>query len=427
MSAATNGGAMATTTSGRNGLRLTVPAAIHHADISTAEQGLPLQNLPKMEGAPLLGAAVETVSESEDTRSSAEDTRGTLTPSSSQDSPTTEDPPTKTIWCRLFDTLVDLGIVPDPEEEIKRNKSCGYDQFKEEKPEGFPKGFPRLAAFTGSDEDWGMCRRFKYLHWRNIKQLEVEITKIQEELQELDEEDAKKEAEAKRAMKPSGPEYRLRYTRHEKGWDSRQRNLLRKSRFLLKEYRELVFGQAQFEDMNPASKRAHRSYFNYVRRSGPKVLAKGYDNFVLYADDMVTTMSTRPSRLRSSIQDLNAYWRRYSLLRWLLRPRVEAPKDGSPEVTYFSETAMTGLVTISLSTLCALMILVPSSVLFLVPMSRSAMTVVASIVIVVFSAIATKVTEEDTYKVLVSTTTFGAFVVIFLGNLGQSNPVCAVS
>lgn len=90
MSAATNGGAMATTTSGRNGLRLTVPAAIHHADISTAEQGLPLQNLPKMEGAPLLGAAVETVSESEDTRSSAEDTRGTLTPSSSQDSPTTE-------------------------------------------------------------------------------------------------------------------------------------------------------------------------------------------------------------------------------------------------------------------------------------------------------------------------------------------------
>lgn len=160
----------------------------------------------------------------------------------------------------MFDTLVDLGIVPDPEEEIKRNKSCGYDQFKEEKrqlffipfntgeatltpcatAEGFPKGFPRLAAFTGSDEDWGMCRRFKYLHWRNIKQLEVEITKIQEELQELDEEDAKKEAEAKRAMKPSGPEYRLRYTRHEKGWDSRQRNLLRKSRFLLKEYRGCI-------------------------------------------------------------------------------------------------------------------------------------------------------------------------------------------
>lgn len=83
-----------------------------------------------------------------------------------------------------------------------------------------------------------MYRRFNYLHDRNIVQLEIELEEVHKEMMNLDEQDSTKEAEARRAGKGGGPAYRLRYTRHEEGWDSTQRDLMRKSRLLLKEYRK---------------------------------------------------------------------------------------------------------------------------------------------------------------------------------------------
>lgn len=185
---------------------------------------------------------------------------------------------------------------------------------------------------------------------------------------------------------------------------------------------ELVFGQLQFDALNPPSKRAHRSYFNYIRTSRPKMLVSGYDDFVRYPDDFIT-LSTRRNPLRSSIQDLADWLRGWSLIRvstsllcwkhaqqmiitsweWLLCTRVEKSNDGSATQEYFSDAAMDGLVVVSLSVLCLSILLVPSTLLFLVPMTRSMMAVVSSLGILIFSAIIAQVTDADIYKVLVGT------------------------
>lgn len=82
-------GAMASTT-GQTGLRLTVPIPAHGADISRAEQGLPLQELPTMESSPLLKEATRIGDDGEDTQSSQSDNQGPFTPSSEEASSTTE-------------------------------------------------------------------------------------------------------------------------------------------------------------------------------------------------------------------------------------------------------------------------------------------------------------------------------------------------
>jgi len=94
--------------------------------------------------------------------------------------------------------------------------------------EGYPVGFPQLAAFRNSDDDFAIFRAFNQCHCRILTQLEVEITEIEKQLLELDRAD-----EANPSM-----EYRLRKSKHKEGWDTAQRDLLREMQLKLKDYGE---------------------------------------------------------------------------------------------------------------------------------------------------------------------------------------------
>ena len=70
-----------------------------------------------------------------------------------------------------------------------------------------PRGFPRLAAFVSSDEDYEMYRGFRTLHNRVIHQREVELTELEKRLAELDKSDASNPATSQR----------LRQIKHKEG------------------------------------------------------------------------------------------------------------------------------------------------------------------------------------------------------------------
>jgi hypothetical protein len=77
--------------------------------------------------------------------------------------------------------------------------------------EEYPKGFPQLAAFISSDNDFAVFRGFKYFHYRILLELEVEITEMERELWALDHAD-----EADPDMR-----YRLQgMLPHEEGYDT---------------------------------------------------------------------------------------------------------------------------------------------------------------------------------------------------------------
>lgn len=69
-------------------------------------------------------------------------------------------------------------------------------------------------------------RGFKRLHTRELLQLEVEITLLEEDLDRLDKED-----DANDEMR-----YRLGKTKQEEGWDATQQKLREKIRVKLREY-----------------------------------------------------------------------------------------------------------------------------------------------------------------------------------------------
>jgi hypothetical protein len=81
-----------------------------------------------------------------------------------------------------------------------------------------------------SDEDVAIFRRFGQCHTRILNQLQVEITELEKEMLDLDKAD-----DANPSMR-----YRLKNTKHKRGWDMAQRNLLKQIKLRLKEYGEGV-------------------------------------------------------------------------------------------------------------------------------------------------------------------------------------------
>lgn len=52
--------------------------------------------------------------------------------------------------------------------------------------EGYPKGYPELAAFMESDPGFGILRRFNHLHLRNLLYMQEELTSMDRRLYEID-------------------------------------------------------------------------------------------------------------------------------------------------------------------------------------------------------------------------------------------------
>jgi hypothetical protein len=50
-------------------------------------------------------------------------------------------------------------------------------------------GYPQVAAFLDSDDNFMICRRFGYLHWRVLLEKQRELQYLENVLNEMDQED----------------------------------------------------------------------------------------------------------------------------------------------------------------------------------------------------------------------------------------------
>lgn len=100
--------------------------------------------------------------------------------------------------------------------------------------ESCPNGFPRLAAFLDSDDNFMLYRRFGYIHARILLQKQDELKEIEERLEALDTEDDGGGERLQRCLKSRAfDEARDRKSPPER--ESR-RQLLRRAEDLVREY-----------------------------------------------------------------------------------------------------------------------------------------------------------------------------------------------
>lgn len=113
--------------------------------------------------------------------------------------------------------------------------------------ESYAKGYPRMAAVYDCDANFSACRKFGWLHNRVLLHLQAELGRLEDELQDLDDEQAAK----------------LQFKERKGLWcddadKSKRKEMLAEIRIKLAEYDDLVFRLQKKHTMKRPT-RANRS------------------------------------------------------------------------------------------------------------------------------------------------------------------------
>jgi hypothetical protein len=83
--------------------------------------------------------------------------------------------------------------------------------------DSYPPGWPQLAAFMHSEDNFAIFRRFGLVHCRVLVQLQAEIQLLEKKLSALDQSDAS----------PGSPNaWRLQTAEFKEGWDAEKKDLV---------------------------------------------------------------------------------------------------------------------------------------------------------------------------------------------------------
>ncbi|KAF8864672.1 hypothetical protein BDZ45DRAFT_737242 [Acephala macrosclerotiorum] len=294
--------------------------------------------------------------------------------------------------------------------EVSRqfNENHGYNTFINERDLDYPKGFPQLADFVSSCDDFSIYRSFRRVHERLILHFMVEITDMEKKLDELDREDANNPKTIRRLAESHDPE----------GNASTKKKLLKEMVEKVTEYDEMVFNHCRMRALGTPAPRNRLSYFNWMAFNRP--LLPGSDDFIRHQDDFVNGVGDRSNYFQEVIKN-HIYKHPGSLFKWLLKSSNEENKEGS--VTFYSESGMDLFRNVLSVSLVVTVLLAPVFLLFLVHMSRVQMVFTAAAFIVPFAVILNMAGAKDV-EVLVGTATYAALLIVFLGNIGGNSGSC---
>ena len=142
--------------------------------------------------------------------------------------------------------------------------------------EDHPRGYPRLAAYTNSDVNTRLYRRFGYARTRVLLYTQDEISCLEQDLAKLDEED--------HAEQP----YILNSRRYDEGRpiESKRKRLIAELKAKLHEYDDLLLREKRLLEIEEPSRRDYRSHLNHIWNE--KDLCREEYDFVFHKDDMIS-------------------------------------------------------------------------------------------------------------------------------------------
>ncbi|KAL8740282.1 MAG: hypothetical protein Q9190_007000, partial [Brigantiaea leucoxantha] len=202
-------------------------------------------------------------------------------------------------WLRMKTTIAQK-IFPDqpPVNIIRKIEDC-------------PLGYPRVAAFMDSDDNFMMYRRFGFLYSRILLSKQDELRELEDTLDDMDKRDSLRDEHSRKCLMSRTKDF------HRKTTDGRKPRsvLIQEIEKKLYEYGQILLQNQQLVAMNHPSTRDHLSvqYFmeNGFEENGKHMrpLIKADTEFVYRAEDLITLRPGRESAW------LDAFVER--LLKWI--------------------------------------------------------------------------------------------------------------
>lgn len=286
------------------------------------------------------------------------------------------------------------------EDELKVRK---FSQQKE--------GYPHLAAFLDSDENFMLYRRFGFLQARLLLNKQDQLRALEEQLDEIDSED---------------DEEHLKSRDMDDADETRRTKLLKKIEVKFKEYAELLTIARDLTSLSKPAARDYRSVRNYFEDKGPVVEDEKYIN---HKEDIITLKPGRENAwLDAMVERGLRKFASPTICYLFCSPETRAKAD--QHTILYSKSRIDALVTTIITLMILFLLIIPIYVLWHLASqlesgkaSASAVTIgVLLVFTLIFSAVLSLFTRARRHEILGAAAAYCAVLVVFISNVGQNGP-----
>ncbi|KAI9814189.1 MAG: hypothetical protein M1827_003355 [Pycnora praestabilis] len=299
-----------------------------------------------------------------------------------------------------------------------------------------PDGYPKLAAFSASDQNFKIYRGFNYLHARLLLYQQDEITRLEKDLDEMDKDDFEDEDE----------QYKICLRSRDKD-DARagqpRRELLMKIKEKLMEYGnlskpvrpsmtssprltstldEVLIKAREVTAFQRPSGRDYRSVRKWI--SGVKPLVEDEERYIRCREDLITLRHGRECAgfdgfVEEVLQKLNCRIIRYMFCTPELRRKTE-----DKHIYYYSSERVNALVGLIITFIILVLLVLPVAALYRLSSFDTQHTTIAAIGVLMvftllFSAIMSCLTKARRHEIFAASAGYCAVLVVFITNFSD--------
>lgn len=281
------------------------------------------------------------------------------------------------------------------------------------------KGYPYLASFLDSDENFMIYRRFGFLHARLLLQKQDELRKLEEDLDRMDKRDRRKYPKLLQCRVDDD-------LRSDMVPETRRSLLLRIEDTILK-YDQLLLNSQQLVASNRPPERDYNSVANFINHKKP--LMQGDDDFIYNKEDLITLRPGRESAwLDAFVEKLLKLCPRRPV-RYIFCSKESASKTEDKDLFLPTKLRVDRLVGFLIMMVVLVLLILPVYGLYHVSSkfddidANTSNAICMGILLVatlLFSAALALFTKAKRHEILGAAAAYCALLVVFIANLSSS-------
>ncbi|KAE8443798.1 hypothetical protein EG329_001392 [Mollisiaceae sp. DMI_Dod_QoI] len=283
-------------------------------------------------------------------------------------------------------------------------------------------GYPYLAAFLDSDENFMIYRRFGFLHARLLLQKQDELRIMEKELDRMDRRDKSHNLKALQC--------RLEDVEQQGQVGETRQSLLSRMESTILRYDELLLNAQQLAASNRPPERDYNSVAHFISHKKP--LMQGDDEFIYNKEDLITLRPGRESAwLDAIVEKLLKLFPR-TAVKYLFCSKDTAAKTTDAGLFLPTKARVDRLVSFLIMIMVLALLILPVYALYRVGSSfdkansNTSNAICMGILLVatlLFSAALALFTKAKRHELLSAAAAYCALLVVFIANLGLNNAV----
>ncbi|KAM3416514.1 hypothetical protein BST61_g8104 [Cercospora zeina] len=276
--------------------------------------------------------------------------------------------------------------------------------------EDYPQGFPRFAAWMNCDENFLMTRRYGWLHNRVMLYRQSELSALEIQLQDCDE-------DAEKSQDPALVDHRM-FARGDDG--ERRTELIQQIDEKLEQYDSIVKRVKEMSSLPKATRRNYTSVCNHIGKHAP-IAQREQDVFMNDSDFVALVEQQETKSFDGFVEDILALLPCKRVTQFFFSNAEQRATSTDENLFLYDKRRIDVFVRLIIAFLAVGLLLAPVVVLFREQDSGTVKIVVILVFTLFFSLALSLATRARRAEVFAATAAYCAVLVVFLGNFIPGN------